>query len=135
MKKRSGGFTLIEDYAHHPREIEAVLEACKPLKKNLIVVFQPHRYSRTKDLFREFVNCFDLANRVILTDIYAASEKAIKGITAERLFEEMRRRGNNKVEYLKKDAIAERVKDIARKGDMVLVLGAGDINEVATELL
>ncbi len=135
IKGTSGGITLIEDYAHHPTEIEAVLRACKPLKKDLIVVFQPHRYTRTRDLFKEFISCFKPAKRVILTDIYAASEKTIKGITAKRLSTEMKRNGIKNVEYMRKDAIAGHIRNIAKREDVVLILGAGDINEVAQELL
>ena len=135
VNNTSGGLMVIEDYAHHPTEIEAVLEACKPLGRNLIVVFQPHRYTRTKELFNEFVDCFKLAGRLILTDIYAASEKAIRGITTERLFTEIKRGGMKNVEYMKKDDVAERVKDIAGREDVVLILGAGDINDVTGELL
>ncbi|MDD5681692.1 MAG: cyanophycin synthetase, partial [Candidatus Omnitrophica bacterium] len=134
IKDTPDGIMVVEDYAHHPTEIKAVLRACEPLKRNLIVVFQPHRYTRTKELFQDFMKCFDAANHLILTDIYAASEKAITGITTERLCSEMKRAGRKNVEHIKKDAIAERVKNIARKGDIILVLGAGDVNEVATEL-
>lgn len=135
IQNTSTGVMLVEDYAHHPTEIEAVLRACEPLKKNRIVIFQPHRYTRTKDLFKEFINCFRPAERLILTDIYAASEKAIEGITTKRLFHEMKRSGIKNVEYVKKNAICRRVKDIAGKDDMILVLGAGDINDIARELL
>ena len=135
IKNTSNGIMLVEDYAHHPTEIEAVLRACEPLKKDLIVVFQPHRYTRTKDLFEEFINCFKLAEHIILTDIYAASEKAIRGITAKRLFLEMKRSGIKNVEYIKKDAISNHIRDIAGKDDMVLILGAGDISDIARELL
>ena len=134
IKKTSNNFMLVEDYAHHPIEIEAVLRACQPLTKRRIVIFQPHRYTRTKDLFKEFVGCFKSAEHIILTDIYAASEKAIKGVTTRRLFLEMKRSGIKGVEYMKKDAIAKRVKDIAGKDDIVLVLGAGDINNITKEL-
>lgn len=134
IKNTSSGIMLVEDYAHHPTEIEAVLRACQPLKKNLIVVFQPHRYTRTRDLFEEFVNCFRLAKHTILTDIYAASEKAIRGVTTKRLFLEMKRSGIKNVEYMKKNAISRRVMDLAGRDDMILVLGAGDINDVAKEL-
>lgn len=134
IKNTSNGIMVVEDYAHHPTEIEAVLQACKPLKKNPIVVFQPHRYTRTKDLFDEFISCFKLAKHTILTDIYAASEEEIEGWTTERLFLEMKRNGIKNVEYLKKEVISRRVIDLAGKDDMVLVLGAGDISEVAREL-
>ncbi len=125
---------VVEDYAHHPTEIEAVLRACGPLKKNLIVVFQPHRYTRTKELFLDFLTCFNRADRLILTDIYAASEKAIRGVSTERLCSAMKRSGANNVEYRKKGAITKRIKEIAQKNDLILVLGAGDVNEVASEL-
>lgn len=134
IKNTPDDIMVVEDYAHHPTEIKAVLRACEPLKRNLIVVFQPHRYTRTMELFGDFLKCFESANHLILTDIYAASEKAIDGITAGRLCSEMKRAGNKNVEYIKKDAIAGRVKDIAKKGDIILVMGAGDVNEVATEL-
>ncbi len=134
IKNTPPDIMVVEDYAHHPTEIEAVLDACEPLRRNLIVVFQPHRYTRTKDLFGDFLKCFKSADRLILTDIYAASEKAIEGVTTKRLCSEMRRNGNKNVEYVKKGAIAERVKGIAKKGDIILVLGAGDVNQVAAEL-
>lgn len=134
IKSSSSGVMVVEDYAHHPTEIEAVLRACQPLKKNPIVVFQPHRYTRTKDLFDEFINCFKLAKHTILTDIYAASEKSIGGVTTKRLFLEMKRSGIENVEYMKKDAVPRRVRDLAGDDDMVLVLGAGDINDVAKKL-
>ncbi|MDP2913712.1 MAG: UDP-N-acetylmuramate--L-alanine ligase [Candidatus Omnitrophota bacterium] len=134
IKSTTNGIMVVEDYAHHPTEIEAVLRSCEPLKRNLIVIFQPHRYTRTKELFQDFLKCFDAANYLILTDIYAANEKAIDGVTTERLCSEMKRAGSKNVEYIKKGAITERVKDIAMKGDIILVLGAGDVNEVAAEL-
>ena len=134
IKDVAGDIMLVEDYAHHPTEIEAVLRACAPLNRNIIAVFQPHRYTRTKDLFKEFLNCFKAADHIILTDIYAASEKAIKGVTSKKLFVEMKRTGIRKVEYVKKDAITNHVKNIAKEGDIILILGAGDIGKVAAEL-
>ncbi|MEA3305326.1 MAG: UDP-N-acetylmuramate--L-alanine ligase, partial [Candidatus Omnitrophota bacterium] len=134
IKNTGGGIMLVEDYAHHPAEIKAVLRACAPFNRNIIAVFQPHRYTRTKDLFEDFLNCFKTADYLILTDIYAASEKVIKGFTAKRLFAEMKRAGAKKVECVEKDAVAGRVKHIAKKGDIVLILGAGDIGDVAAEL-
>jgi UDP-N-acetylmuramate--alanine ligase len=134
VRSMPSGVMIVEDYAHHPAEIEAILQACEPLNKNRIVIFQPHRYTRTKDLFKEFIDCFKLAEHVILTDIYSASEKTIKGVTSERLFLKMRQNGMRNVEYMKKDAISRRVKDIAGKNDVVLVLGAGDINDIVKEL-
>ncbi|MFH0840195.1 MAG: UDP-N-acetylmuramate--L-alanine ligase [Candidatus Omnitrophota bacterium] len=125
---------VVEDYAHHPTEIKAVLSSCRSLEKNLIVVFQPHRYTRTKELFKDFLKCFGEADRLILTDIYAASEKPIRGVSARRLCSEMKRLGKSSVEYLKKEAIVNRIKGITKKNDMILILGAGDVNEIASEL-
>ncbi len=134
IRKTGPRLTVVEDYAHHPTEIEAVIKACEPLKKGLIVVFQPHRYTRTKDLFEEFVNCFKGAKHVILSDIYAASEKKIDEVSSQRLLSEMRRRGIVNVEHMEKDKIADGALRAAAPGDMILVLGAGDINDVAKEL-
>ncbi|MBL7070692.1 MAG: UDP-N-acetylmuramate--L-alanine ligase [Candidatus Omnitrophica bacterium] len=134
IKKTKGGMMVIEDYAHHPAEIEAVLRACLPLKKNVIVVFQPHRYTRTKDLFKDYIGCFRAAGHTILADIYSASEKAIPDISSKNLYLEMKRSGIKNVEYMKKEEISPHIRKIAGSGDMVLVLGAGDINEVAEEL-
>lgn len=134
IKDTPSEIMVVEDYAHHPAEIKAVLDSCRPLERNIIAVFQPHRYTRTKELFKDFLKCFARADRLILTDIYAASEKPIKGVNAERLCSEMKRRGGGNVEYLKKGAIINRIKDIVKKDDIILILGAGDVNEIASEL-
>ncbi|MBN1872104.1 MAG: UDP-N-acetylmuramate--L-alanine ligase [Candidatus Omnitrophica bacterium] len=134
IKKTAGDFMLVEDYAHHPSEIKAVLEASKGLCNKMIVVFQPHRYTRTRDLLDDFAKCFKMSNHVILTDIYAASEESIDGVSAERLLQKMRQEGAENVEYINKKNIPGRIRDIAKKDDLVLVLGAGDINEITSKL-
>ena len=135
LRCENNGIMLIEDYAHHPTEIRAVLDACRGWKdRRIIAVFQPHRYSRTKFLADDFGKCFDGADKVILTDIYAASEKSIKGVTIKTLYDRIKRSGLTDVSIFRKEDIADHVKGIARPGDIILVLGAGDIKKVADDL-
>lgn len=129
------GVMIVEDYAHHPTEIRSVLEACRAWKgKRVIAVFQPHRYTRTKILARDFGRCFAGADKVILTDIYAASEKPIEGVTVKTIYDQVRDTGFKDVVMLNKEEIASYVENMARPGDMVLILGAGDIKTVADDL-
>ncbi len=135
LRCENNGVMLIEDYAHHPTEIRAVLDACRAWKdRRVIAVFQPHRYTRTKLLADEFGRCFAGADKVILTDIYAASESPIKDVTINTVYDRIKRSGLDDVSIFKKEDIADHVEDIVRSGDMVLVLGAGDIKKVADEL-
>jgi UDP-N-acetylmuramate--L-alanine ligase/UDP-N-acetylenolpyruvoylglucosamine reductase len=135
LRADSGGVMLIEDYAHHPTEIRAVIETCGNWKKRRVVaVFQPHRYSRTKCLAEEFGRCFDGVDKLILTDIYAASERAIPGVSAKTIYDRVRQSGLDDVTILKKDKIAGHLMRIKRPGDIILILGAGDIREVADTL-
>lgn len=135
LRADAGGVLLIDDYAHHPTEIRAVLEACRNWKpKRIVAIFQPHRFSRTKFLADEFGRCFNGADKLILTDIYAASEKAIKGVSIMNVYDKVKENGIADVTVLKKEAIPEHVMRIKRPGDMILVLGAGDIKNVADSL-
>ena len=135
LRCETGGIMLIDDYAHHPTEIRAVIEACRNWKgKRVVAVFQPHRYTRTKLLANEFGKCFELADKVILTDIYAASEKPIKGVSIKLIYDKVKASGKTDVSVIKKELLAEHVKNIATAGDIILVLGAGDIVKVADEL-
>ena len=129
------GVMLIDDYAHHPTEIRAVLDACRNWKdRRVIVVFQPHRYTRTKFLAEEFGRCFKGADKLILTDIYAASEEPIKGVSVKNIYDRVRLHGPNDVTMMNKEDIARHIMDMKRSGDMIVVLGAGDIKEVSDEL-
>jgi UDP-N-acetylmuramate--L-alanine ligase/UDP-N-acetylenolpyruvoylglucosamine reductase len=129
------GVMLIEDYAHHPTEIRSVLAACRNWeKKRVIVIFQPHRYSRTKFFADEFGTCFGGTDKLILTDIYPASEKPIDGVSINMIRERVKKSGIKDIEVLDKGSIAAHVLDILKPGDMVLVLGAGDIKKVADEI-
>jgi UDP-N-acetylmuramate--alanine ligase len=133
----SGEGILVDDYAHHPKEIIATLEAaasCWP-EKELSVIFQPHRYSRTKDLMDEFLGAFDAAHEVALLPIYAASESPIEGITTEAIIEGMRVRGYKHVslcpdlESAERDAL-QKIED----GKVVILMGAGSIGGLAQHL-
>ncbi|RJO65624.1 MAG: UDP-N-acetylmuramate--L-alanine ligase [Candidatus Omnitrophota bacterium] len=128
---------LIDDYAHHPTEIKATLEAVAHLNaKRKIVIFQPHRYSRTKLLLELFGRCFAAADYLIITDIYAASETPIEGISGKKVYETIKEFEPAKEAYfLKKEEIARHVLKIARAGDVIVTLGAGDISKVSDELV
>ena len=123
---------VIDDYGHHPREIVATLQALKPANgRRLLVAFQPHRYTRTQHLMREFSGCFGLADRLWLAEIYPASEKPIPGVTSQVLAEAIRARGQA-VQYVPEvDHLAAAVKAALEPGDTVLFLGAGDITRAA----
>jgi UDP-N-acetylmuramate--alanine ligase len=134
-----GGVRLIDDYAHHPAEIRATLEAARrafPAESHrLVVAFQPHRYTRTRDLFDEFTGAFHEADVLFVTDIYAAGEKPIAGASSERLGHAIAEHGHQSVSYVaSKDALPERIAALARPGDVVLAMGAGDINRILGEL-
>jgi UDP-N-acetylenolpyruvoylglucosamine reductase len=123
---------VIDDYGHHPREIVATLQALKPANgRRLLVAFQPHRYTRTQHLMREFSGCFHLADRLWLAEIYAASEKPIPGVTGLALAEAIRAQGQA-VDYVPEiDRLAAAVKAALEPGDTILFLGAGDITHAA----
>lgn len=130
------GISVYDDYAHHPTEIRATLSSAKSFKgKNVIAVFQPHRYTRLSNLWNEFLCAFDEVNRIVVTDVYAASEIPVEGINSERFTEELAKKYS--AEY-----ISGSIRDVARKlfpslksGDIVIGLGAGDITNLGKELL
>lgn len=131
------GVKVIDDYGHHPSEIRATLAAAKNVKhKRLIVIFQPHRFSRTKFLMEEFTDSFKLADYLVLTDIYAASENPIEGVSSELLGRKIKEKFTSpEVAYLKKDKITEHIMQIVGRGDLILTLGAGDIGKLSDELV
>lgn len=131
----TGRITLIEDYAHHPTEISATLEACRLLRPGrLVAVFQPHRFSRTRDLSKEFGSAFNMSDEVILTNIYAACEKPIEGVSVKNIYDEIIKTGFKNVHIMPKENITEYLYNSIDEGDMIAVLGAGDIGSVAKEL-
>ena len=136
IKYESDCFLLIDDYAHHPTEIRATLKTARAMgRKRVLAMFQPHRYSRTKALCREFASAFDEADRVVVTDVYPASEPPIPGISGQTIVDEMVKRGHRGASYQPR---FERVHcDIGNAldvGDFVLSLGAGNIHEQLSSL-
>lgn len=135
----SNGITIIDDYAHHPVEIKAVLKAARQAVeksgKKVIAVKQPHRYSRLHDLFEDFCTCFNDADTVIVADVYEAGEKPIEGADKSHLVAGLIKRGHkHAVELPDVDHLAERVADVAEEGDYVICLGAGNISAWAHAL-
>jgi len=131
------GVTVISDYGHHPVEIRATLEAAREgFGRRLVVLFQPHRYTRTRDLFAEFLDAFDAADQLILTDIYPAGEEQIEGLSGDVLFWALKRRGHLEVTYVaQREDIVAQVKPMLCAGDIVVVLGAGNIHGIAEDLV
>ena len=129
--------TVIDDYGHHPAEIRATLEAARGCKFNrLLVLFQPHRYTRTQHLWDEFCRAFNQADVLVLTDIYAASEAPIPGITSEALATSHSRRRPQECALLPLDAGGiEFLLREARPGDAILTIGAGNVSRASNELM
>ena len=128
---------VIDDYGHHPVEIRATLEAARGCKFNrLLVLFQPHRYSRTQHLWNDFSRAFNQADILVLTDIYAASEAPIPGITGEALAAAIREAGHKNVHFFRsmQESIEYLLKE-ARPGDAVMTIGAGNISRASGELM
>ncbi len=134
VKGVAGGVTVVDDYGHHPTEIVATLKAARECGyRRVLVLFQPHRYTRTRDLMAEFVAAFGDADRVEVLDIYAASEEPIAGVTAEALVKAIGREG---VAYAASmsEAVEALVRE-AREGDVILTLGAGSVSQAGPMLL
>jgi UDP-N-acetylmuramate--alanine ligase len=127
---------VIDDYAHHPTEIKATISTLREMGEGrIIVAFQPHRYTRTKALMKEFITSFNDADILLITEIYPASESKIEGVSGEVLAEAIKASGHKHVEYARTlDELTEKVISNARPGDTILTLGAGDIYKVAERL-
>ncbi len=130
------GIMVVDDYGHHPTEIRATLSAAKTSGRRLVVLFQPHRYSRTAALHEEFARSFYDAEVVLLSDIYAASEDPIPGVTAQALAEEMEKFGHRNVRYIGSvENGTQALLDVAQPGDLVMTLGAGSVWRAGEEFL
>ena len=128
-----GSLLVIDDYAHHPTEIRATLAAARSgLGRRSVVVFQPHRYSRTRDLFAELASCFHDADVLVLTDIYAAGEPKLPGIDASALAEAVKETGHRNTHLVReREEIVPALRELVQQGDAVLFMGAGDIGRLA----
>ncbi|MEK6657967.1 MAG: UDP-N-acetylmuramate--L-alanine ligase [Nitrospirota bacterium] len=137
VKGEINGVMVVDDYGHHPTEIKATLAAAKSgWDKRTIVIFQPHRYTRTKDLMKDFATAFYQADVLILTDIYAAGETPIEGVTGERLYETIKGHGHKEVMFIKnKNEIPDYVFKMLKKDDIVITLGAGDVYKIGGEIV
>jgi UDP-N-acetylmuramate--alanine ligase len=131
------GALVVDDYAHHPTEVRATIEAARAAApdRRLVVAFQPHLFSRTRDLAREFAGALSLADVVYLLDIYPSRERPIAGVTSELIAEPMRAAGRAPAWRGGRDALAPALADVVREGDLVITMGAGDVTRVGPELL
>jgi UDP-N-acetylmuramate--alanine ligase len=136
-KGEAAGVVVVDDYGHHPTEIAAVVEAARSGPgRRVVVVFQPHRYTRTQRLFSRFGPALANADEIVLTDIYAAGEEAIPGVTVEALAEAVRAATTAPVHLVKDlERLPEIVAGLAREGDTVITLGAGSIGTAAGRIL
>jgi len=137
LRGKAAGVSVIDDYGHHPTEIRATLAAAKQCGfRKIHVIFQPHRFTRTRDLMDEFATAFGNADNLTVVDIYPASEKPIEGITAEALVTNMKNVGGRDAKYAVSFAqAAENVVEDARDGDMILTLGAGSVSQLGPMIL
>lgn len=132
-----GSVMLVDDYGHHPREVAAVIKAVREgwPDKRLVMINQPHRYSRTRDLYEDFVEVLTEADVLLLLEVYAAGEEPIAGADSRSLCRSIRQRGRIEPVFVSdKDSIADVLKDILEPGDLLLTQGAGDITAVAHQL-
>jgi UDP-N-acetylmuramate--alanine ligase len=137
LRGRAAGVSVIDDYGHHPTEIRATLAAARQCRfKRVHVVFQPHRYTRTRDLLEEFGSAFNDADSLLVLDIYAASEQPIPGITGEQFADKVRQISGKHAHYVSsfQDA-ANQIASVAQEGDIVLTLGAGNVSHLGPQIL
>ncbi|MFH1767896.1 MAG: UDP-N-acetylmuramate--L-alanine ligase [Candidatus Omnitrophota bacterium] len=127
---------FVDDYAHHPKEIQATLQAAKALApKRIVAVFQPHRYSRIKLLYSEFSRCFYDCDCLVVTDIYSAGEPPVDGIDSCFLFKEISKYYGGSIYYIPRENLIREVVPLLKDGDLVIGLGAGDINLIIAKVM
>ena len=135
--KQSESLIIVDDYGHHPAEIQATLSTAKEVwpDRRLVIVFQPHRYSRTKYLMESFFSSFNDADQLLLLDIYSAGEEAEEGIHSQRIAEGVKEFGHKNVEYIgSTESVIPHLQKILKPGDIVMTLGAGNIGELSHKL-
>jgi UDP-N-acetylmuramate--alanine ligase len=138
FKGEEAGVTVVDDYGHHPTEVKATLSAARigAPSRRIVVLFQPHRYTRTNDLMDEFASAFNNADVLFVTDIYAASEPPIEGVNAEVLTGRIKSYGHKNAEYIGElENAAEILRESVHEGDLVITLGAGSVHRAGDQLL
>jgi UDP-N-acetylmuramate--alanine ligase len=132
IQGESKGIMIVDDYAHHPTEIRATLDAaCKGWDRRIVAVFQPHTYTRTREFYKEFAQAFDEADVLVITDVYAAREKPIEGISGELIAQQAQSYGHKNVHYIPDfDDIIEFLKSELKPGDMLITIGAGNVFKI-----
>jgi UDP-N-acetylmuramate--alanine ligase len=137
LKGKTAGVTVVDDYGHHPTEIRATLAAARQCGYGRIhVIFQPHRFTRTRDLIEEFATAFTDADSLFVLDIYAASEKPIEGISGEALAKRIAAEGKGSVMFASSfNEAAEKIVGLAQPGDLILTLGAGSVSQLGPVIL
>jgi UDP-N-acetylmuramate--alanine ligase len=128
---------VVDDYGHHPAEIKATLAAARSgWERRLIVVFQPHRYTRTRALFDEFVTAFYQADQVVVMEVYAAGEEPIPGAEGRGLAAGIASHGHRDARFIgEREAVVEHLRSVVQDGDIVITLGAGNVWQVGEELI
>lgn len=129
------GVLVVDDYAHHPTEIESLLQVAKSTGRRVVAVFQPHRYTRTRNLLDRFADSFKDAEIVVLTEIYPAGEKPLPGIEGRLLFERLKKVGKEVYFFPSLEEVSTFVEDILRENDLLLTIGAGDVWKVGRKFL
>jgi UDP-N-acetylmuramate--alanine ligase len=137
IKGEVDGITIVDDYGHHPTEVKATLAAAAAgMERRVVVVFQPHRYTRTQHLLEDFFTAFNQADTLVVTDIYAAGEKTIPGISGEVLYEGIKKHGHKDVTFIPdRVKIIEHMLSILKEGDLMITLGAGDVWKLGEQIV
>ncbi|PIU40593.1 MAG: hypothetical protein COT00_00890, partial [Candidatus Omnitrophica bacterium CG07_land_8_20_14_0_80_50_8] len=135
VKYEDPQFLIVDDYAHHPTEIQKTLAAAKALhKKRIVALFQPHRYSRAEALLGQFGLSFSDADKLVVTDVYAAGENPLPGVTGDKVCRVIKSLGHKDAVFVERARLTEYLRSRIRPGDLVITLGAGDVGQVAGQL-
>ena len=137
IKGEKNGYMVVDDYAHHPSEIKATLQAARAgWNRRTVCVFQPHTFSRTLSFYKDFGRSFDDADILIITDVYPAREKPVEGVTGKLIADAAIQSGHKNVTYISQfNELFAEVSKVLQAGDIVITMGAGDIWKLAKQLL
>jgi len=137
IKGEAAGIIVVDDYGHHPTEVRATLAAAAAgMERRVVVVFQPHRYSRTQHLLAEFYTAFNQADKLVIMEIYAAGEQPLPGVSGRVLYEGIKKYGHKDVVFIpEREKIVEHLAETLRKGDLMITLGAGDVWKLGEQVL